>query len=247
MGGWGWVLLLHEYFSRSRRSKIAEKISRNPDRDVYTFRRKYTAYFEENHFKISFLFNYWFLVCKSVRGVVGSTVDFSKREKYSPITTFTQDMSSRPKAIDLTKSSDSQESQPDTKKRKRNRTTKPSTTRLTKVWLLIHQLESGGYHCVGDYSEYGALSHKPETFDTKVLGIFVDKEKANTAARAACERLGIERGDSYNHDDDDEQDEEQDEEDEDFEGEGRFESGEESGSANVFSQRVFIMKKSITY
>jgi len=96
-----------------------------------------------------------------------------------------------------------------------------------EVWVVIHQLERGGYGCIGDWSDTrGALSHEPETFDAKIVGVFRSRDDANRRAREY----------SIAHDIGDDDDE-----DEDFVGEGRFKDGAEtSGDVNTFSERVFV-------
>jgi hypothetical protein len=106
------------------------------------------------------------------------------------------------------------------------------------VWVLIHQLESGGYGCIGDSSyTRGIMSHEPETFDATILGIFWSREEAN---RKALE-FWIANEIGGDDDDDDEDDQVF-----DFVGEGRFIDGaESSGNTLTYSERVFVKRHEI--
>jgi hypothetical protein len=104
-----------------------------------------------------------------------------------------------------------------------------------EVWVAIHRLEPGGYQCVGDYENdrnSGCLSHCPTTFDSKIIGVFDTRDKANRCALDYAQELGLDCGDEDDDDDDEVMD---------FVGEGVFEEGaEQSGDVNTFSQRVFV-------
>ena len=94
-------------------------------------------------------------------------------------------------------------------------------------WVVIHRLEAGGYECIGDWSDSrGCLSHEPETFDARIVGIFRSRDAANRKAREFANRKDI--GDDQGVG-------------QDFVGEGRFLDGaESSGDVNTFSQRVIV-------
>jgi len=140
-------------------------------------------------------------------------------------------------------------------------------TDVQPVWVAIHQLE-GSHRCVGDFSgSMGKhLSHRPKTFDSKILGIFATKEAANRCARDKWDSLGLpedsdeeeeeeesdsaeedddEQGDDENGDEGSEQNASEEEDNFDFEGEGKFYDGADSGYTTVFSQRVFVKKQTL--
>ena len=144
-----------------------------------------------------------------------------------------------------------------TGKRKRNADLQP-------VWVAIHQLE-GSHRCVGDFSSSMGkhLSHRPKTFDSKILGIFATKEAANKCACDKWDGLGLpedsddeeEEQSDFDEDDEDgrseqnagegDDEEKEEKEDFDFEGEGKFYDGADSGYTTVFSQRVFVKKQTL--
>lgn len=132
---------------------------------------------------------------------------------------------------------------------------------LQPLWVAIHQLE-GSHRCVGDFTGTMGkhLSHRPKTFDSKILGIFTTKEAANRCAQDKWESLGLpedsddeEEEEEYDEDGSEEpngdhgQDAESEEEEQnfDFEGEGKFYDGADSGYTTVFSERVFVKKHTL--
>lgn len=134
-----------------------------------------------------------------------------------------------------------------------NKKVKPA---LKEVWIAFHQLEAS-YHCVGDWGPNGKyLSHRPKTFDAKILGVFTKREAANRCAKQKALDLGMyedsanyfndDCGDVYEDDKEDEENEDADQEPEDFVGKGKFRDGAASGDVNTFSERVFVKKHIIS-
>jgi len=109
------------------------------------------------------------------------------------------------------------------------------------IWIVFHQLEAS-HKCVGDFTrERRHLSHCPEQFDKKILGIFTTREAANNRAQEACAEYGL-----WDADEDEDEDDDEDTQNEsvkksrDFVGEGFFIDGADSGDVNTFCQRMHV-------
>ena len=102
-----------------------------------------------------------------------------------------------------------------------------------EVWVVIYQLETGGYGSIWDWEEdrhRSCASHNPTRFDSDIRGIFRSRSDANRKALAVCHEKDLEITDG-------------DEDDKDFVGEGVFKSGQDSGDVNTFSERVFVKRE----
>ena len=149
--------------------------------------------------------------------------------------------------VDLTEVDDNHDDQEHISKKRRLETQENNDT-STNVWLVIHQLESGGYHCVGDYindRNSNCYSHQPTIFDATICGIYTTRDKANKAAKRVAVDYDIygingeEEYESFGNENEEEEDIE------DFVGEGRFESGADVGDVNTFSQRVHVISRAV--
>ena len=140
--------------------------------------------------------------------------------------------------VDLTNTSDTSEGEATTVDTKRVRETNKRKVlkekeELHEVWVVVYQLEAGGYGCVG-YANHN-LHFNPTTFDSEIKGIFRTRGDANNCALEICLDEGLI---------DDEVDDIHSERD--FVGDGFYISGaERTGDCNTYSQRVFVMRHDI--
>ena len=112
------------------------------------------------------------------------------------------------------------------------------------MWAIIHQLEPGGYQCIGDYANdhnSSCLSHCPTTFDSTIIGMCDYCEKANWASLEYASTIGPNPGDGEEDDDvDNGKDSVM-----DFVGEGLFRDGADFGDVNTFSECVFVERRTV--
>lgn len=139
--------------------------------------------------------------------------------------------------VDLTNASDTSEEEAPIVGTKRVRETNKrkelkEKEELHEVWVVIYQLEAGGYGCVG-YADHN-LHFNPTTFDSEIKGIFRTRGDANNCALEICHDEGLIDEDDDNHDE------------RDFVGDGFYINGaERTGDCNTYSQRVFVMRHDI--
>lgn len=156
---------------------------------------------------------------------------------------------SKRKVVDLTAEIDDPPQNPvhnndtETSQKKKKAKKEVIVEEIKYVWIAFHQLEAGGYECIGDFKhERRMLSHEPETFDATVLGVFTTLAAANQRAHEECLDLGLEE-----EDDESEEEEGNSQKDEkearNYEGEGVYRNGGDySGDVNTFSERVFVKR-----